>query len=203
MPSRRRGSARGGTVGRNMSEPLYRNVTRSIPVPELPAELRNALHTHANQKKLGLIAARAWLTHRESTASRTLLARVFRRSFGAKEVDAWQEIAFVLHATHILLAARGQLRPGHVDVFSLPLANAAFTNGADGFDPGRLRGGAGSPGSLHGARRGSGCRGVHERDDVRHCRREDACRIAHARSFDISRTSARFFSLAPSGSSSS
>lgn len=127
-----------------MSEPQYRSVTRTIPIVELPPELRNALVTHADQKKLRLIEAKAWLTHRENTASKTLLGRLLRRRSNHADPDTWHEMAFVVHSTHLLLASRGDSRPTHVDVMSVPLLTATLTRRArradapsdDGFEIG-------------------------------------------------------------------
>jgi hypothetical protein len=111
-----------------MSAPLYRSQTRSIPIPELPAALRNALLTHADTKKLKLVAANAWLTHRENPASETMFGKLFSKRANSADPDAAHDMVLVLHATHLLVGTSGPVRG--TAVLSLPLLVATVTRGS-------------------------------------------------------------------------
>jgi hypothetical protein len=122
-----------------MSAPLYRSQTRSIPIPDLPAALRNAFLMHAERKKLKLIRAHAWLTRRENPASGTMLGRLLRKRVNAADPDAEHEMVLVVHATHLLVGTSGARRG--TSVLSLPLLAATVTRGS--LRAGHHRAGAG------------------------------------------------------------
>jgi hypothetical protein len=135
-----------------MSAPLYRSQTRSIPIPELPAALRNALLTHADKKKLKLVKAHAWLTQRENPASATMFGKLFKKRSNNADPDAVHEMVLVVHATHLLVGTSGALRG--TSIFSLPLLGATITRGSaldapsdDGLTIGGFPGDHGSSGT--------------------------------------------------------
>jgi hypothetical protein len=111
-----------------MSAPLYRSQTRSIPIPELPAALRNAFLMHAEKKKLKLIRAQAWLTRRENPLSATMFGRLLHKRVNAADPDAEHEMVLVLHETHLLVGTSGARRG--TSVLSLPLLAATVTRGS-------------------------------------------------------------------------
>lgn len=111
-----------------MSAPLYRSETRSIPVVDLPAALRNALLTHADTKKLKLIATHAWLTHRENPASTSVFGKLFGKRSNSADPDAAHDMVLVLHATHLLVGTSGAQRG--TTILSLPLLVASVTRGS-------------------------------------------------------------------------
>ncbi len=111
-----------------MSAPLYRSETRSIPIPQLPASLRNALLTHADREKLKLIEARAWLTRRENPASQTIFGRLFSKRSNDADPDAEHDMVLVVHATHLLVGTSGARRG--TSILSLPLLVATVIRGS-------------------------------------------------------------------------
>jgi hypothetical protein len=111
-----------------MSAPLYRSQTRSIPIPDLPAVLRNALLTHADTKKLKLVAAQAWITRRENPASQTMFGKLFGKRSNNADPDAAHEMVLVVHATHLLVGTSGASRG--TSILSLPLLGATVTRGS-------------------------------------------------------------------------
>lgn len=113
-----------------MNAPLYRSQTRSIAIPSLPSTLRNALLTYADTKKLKMVGARAWLTHRENPASTTMLGKLLKKRVNAADPDAEHDLVLVVHATHLLIGASGTARG--TKIHSVTLAKATMTRGADG-----------------------------------------------------------------------
>ena len=111
-----------------MSAPLYRSQTRSSSIAELPTDLRNALTTHADTKKLQLVNARAWVTHRENPASESMFGKLFGRRANSVDPDAAHDMVLVLHATHLLVGSSGAVRG--TKVMSLPLLVSTVTRGS-------------------------------------------------------------------------
>jgi hypothetical protein len=136
-----------------MKAPLYRSETRSIPIPDLPSALRNALLMHADRKKLRLIKASAWITNRENARSETMFGKLFGRRSNNADPDASHEMVLVIHETHLLVGTSGPVRG--TTILSLALLAATLTRGS------LLRGDAvpsddgltisGFPGGEHGA----------------------------------------------------
>lgn len=110
-----------------MSAPLYRSQTRSILVSALPSTLRNALLTHADGKKLAMVATSAWLTHRENPPSTTMFGKLFGKRSNDVDPDAEHDMVLVLHATHLLVGTSGARRG--TTILSLPLLVATATRG--------------------------------------------------------------------------
>jgi len=126
-----------------MNAPLYRSQTRSIPIPSLPSTLRNALLTFADTKKLKMVGAQAWLTHRENPASTTMLGKLLKKRVNAADPDAEHDLVLVVHGTHLLIGASGSARG--TKVHGVPLAKATMTR-ERGADAGLTIGGfAGEP----------------------------------------------------------
>ncbi len=115
-----------------MNAPLYRSQTRSIPIPSLPSSLRNALLTYADTKKLKMVGAQAWLTHRENPAATTLLGKLLKKRANAGDLDAEHDLLIVVHATHVLVGASGASRGTKVHGVPLTLATVTRDHGADG-----------------------------------------------------------------------
>ncbi|CAN5917239.1 hypothetical protein BH11MYX4_BH11MYX4_49210 [soil metagenome] len=109
--------------------PLYRSETRSVPIPSLPSTLRNALLTHADKKKLKMVAAHAWLTHRENPASETMFGKLFGKRSNRADPDASHDMLLVLHATHLLVGTSGVT--GGTKIRSLSLLHATAKRGSD------------------------------------------------------------------------
>lgn len=114
--------------GPPMSAPLYRSETRSIPIPQLPAALRNALFMHAEAKKLKLATARAWLTRRENPPSETMFGKLLKKRSNGADPDAEHEMVLVVHDTHLLVGTSGARRG--TSILSLPLLVATVTRGS-------------------------------------------------------------------------
>lgn len=111
--------------------PLYRSETRSVPIPSLPSTLRNALLTHADKNKLRMVAAHAWLTHRENPASGTMFGKLFGKRSNRADPDASHDMVLVLHATHLLVGTSGATCGTKIRSLSLLLATAKRGNDAD------------------------------------------------------------------------
>ena len=111
-----------------MSTPLYRSETRSVPIPQLPSVLRNALLTHADTKKLKLVKAHAWVTTRENPASTTMFGRLFKKRANSADADAVHDMVLVVHETHLLVGTSGARRG--TSILSLPLLVATATRGS-------------------------------------------------------------------------
>lgn len=106
------------------SAPRYRSETRSVPIPSLPSTLRNALLTHADKKKLKMVDAHAWLTHRENPASQTMLGRLLRKRSNDADPDVAHDMVLVLHATHLLVGTSGAQCGTKIRSLTLLLATA-------------------------------------------------------------------------------
>jgi hypothetical protein len=111
-----------------MTAPLYRSQTRSVPIADLPATVRNALLTHADTKKLRLVSTRAWLTQRENPASETMFGKLFGKRSNSADPDAAHDMVLLLHATHLLVGTSGAVRG--TTILSLPLLSATVTRGS-------------------------------------------------------------------------
>lgn len=111
-----------------MSAPLYRSETRSIPIPELPAALRNALLMHADRQKLKLVKGQAWITRRENPPSTTMFGKLFKKRSNDADPDTEHEMLLVVHETHLLVGTSGARRG--TTILSLPLLVATVTRGS-------------------------------------------------------------------------
>ena len=119
----------------NMNAPRYRSETRSTTLGDLPSDLRAALVSHAEKRKLKLILASVWQTHRENPVASTMLGKLLGRRANASDPDAFHDMVLVIHASHLLLATSGRSRG--TSVFSVPLLLATLTRGglvANGHD---------------------------------------------------------------------
>jgi len=110
-----------------MNAPRYRSETRSTTIGDLPSDLRAALIAHADKRKLKLILASVWQTHRENPPSRTMFGKLFGKRVNGADLDAAHDMVLVLHASHIFVGTSGRRRG--TSVFSLPLLLATLSRG--------------------------------------------------------------------------
>lgn len=114
----------------NMNAPRYRSETRSTSIGELPTDLRAALVSYAENRKLKLILASFWQTHCENPVASTLLGKLLGKRANPSDPDAFHDMVLVVHASHLLLATSGRSRG--TTVFSVPLLLATLTRGGLG-----------------------------------------------------------------------
>ena len=110
-----------------MNAPRYQSETRSTTIGDLPSDLRGALIAHAEKRKLKLILASVWQTHRENPASATMFGRLLGKRVNEADQDASHDMVLVLHASHLLVGTSGRRRG--TTVFSVPLLLATLTRG--------------------------------------------------------------------------